>query len=253
MASQKPLDPQQNQLVGLIRVAHTNLQVAHRSRSSELARRLRENKLRIERDLEQTEAAIKINIDYEMAQHQSSLDETIIAAFNAGVPIRRIALDGFGNQYDGQANARLVKLRDEGRVGTKINYQRGSTPNLEEVVFPQPVVFEQLLSEATVVAEPAFKYLGPTEAADGTMVGAVTLTIDGRDPWLKTVQDRKAYGATHSLSVVLFINPYRDNLMAFDASLDPELRWDNAAAYWVATHAETARASFDAIIAALAE
>src|SRR5690606_35699317 len=123
--------------------AHKTLALAPKTRVAEIARRTAAEKERVDANLrngiqriEQEAAAaklrlqqetqrsvtesvesVRIDVDREVAVHESNLDEALIAAYNDGVPIRRIALEGFGNRYDGGVQQLLTKLRNDGRIG----------------------------------------------------------------------------------------------------------------------------------------
>lgn len=253
MANAIPLDAHQTELLNLVKVSHANLLLARQVRAAEAGRRRKVAKIEVERILESKLAQIDVDLENEMAAHASAEDEALIAAFEAGIPQRRIALDGFGNQYDGAVVQKLVKLREDGRIGNKIGYQRNNRApeDSAQVVFPEPFDIDTELAEAQQIPDIDFQYAGIYEAADGSEVDSVNVIIDKRDPWIRAAHQFKAFGATDSLVVTIFLNPYRDELVAVDETLDPDKKWNNVAAYWVAKHPTEARTAYNAAIASV--
>lgn len=246
MVTQKPLDAYQRELVNLVKAAHTTVDVARRTSSTELSRRIRENRIRIEREHDESETQIKIDMDAEMVLHQSNLDEALIAAYEANVPIRQIALDGFGNQYTGGAQQRISKLRDDGRIGSKTGYQRNTGDSEPASSYPKPVDVASILAEATTMQAPTFKLMEqelvviaatPTEEAI-TVSSYARLTMDERDPWFRSILGDAAPGATlGATTATLFWNPYNATEMRVLGSTEKiGKKWHDPVAYWVALH-----------------
>jgi hypothetical protein len=269
MSEQKTLDIHQQELVNIIKAAHSTLGVARKVRSSELARRIRSEKERIEREAEkaidESVARVKHELDSEVAAHESALDEALIAAYNALVPIRRIALDGFGNRYDGGAHQLIAKLRDDGRIGNRVGYQ-GNGVDIEEtrteVFFPEPVNVESILAEATTIYGASFTALAKplelipaTATDDAVTVQAVTLALDARDPWFRSIAKNARAGTVFAkaTSCTLYLHPASGELVAHESRETGATTWDHPVARWAKDHRAETLDGFCDVIEALAE
>lgn len=262
MSAQKSLDIHQQELVNIIKAAHSTLAVARKVRSAELARRIRAEKQRIEREAEQaldeSAARVKLELDGEVAAHESALDEALIAAYNASVPIRRIALEGFGNRYDGGVHQLYVKLRDDGRIGNRGNYQANGPVSIEdnrtEVFFPEPVNVDGILAEATTIYEPTFTRIAeplvlvdsPDDPRNTVYADAVTLTLDARDPWFRAIEKNARVGTKylHATSCTLYLHPATGELVAHESREKGSVTWDHPVARWAVEHPSEALAGF---------
>lgn len=248
MPQQKPLDIHQQELVNIVRAAHQTLKIARKTRSIELARRIAEEKLRSDRAFEQAQIRIKMELDDEVEAHAANLDEALIAAYNSEVPIRRIALDGFGNRYDGGVQQLLVKLRDDGRLGNRDGYQRNTSDESygAAVSFPKPVDVGSILTESTTITGPTFTPLPSpitlVEADDsgenGVYVPAVLLEMDSRDPWFASIRGNARPGTPYlrATSVTLYEHPATGELLTYESKETGEMTWDHPVARWVKSH-----------------
>lgn len=251
--SRKPtiLSPSQQELLRIVRAAHDNLIVARQVRLSEITRRLAEARIEFERELANAEARIRREIDHEIAAHESAEDEAVIAAYEAGIPVRRIALDGFGNRLDGAVHAKLRDLRHEGRVGNV------SKDGENVSTFPQPIDVSGLLLESNQIKEPTFRAL-PTplelvepsspDAADGVYVDAVLLTMDDRDAYFARIAKnmRKGTPFAKATAATLYLHPHSGALTVLESKEKGDILWDHPVARWVKDHPAEARAGFDA-------
>ena len=251
----KPLDLHQQELVNIVKAAHRTLAVARKTRTTELARRIAEAKLASERRLERELVLIKMDLDAEVVAHETNLDEALIAAYSEGVPIRRIAFDGFGNRYDGGVQQLLVKLRADGRLGNREGWQRNTDEDVEPtVIFPEPVDLSGILAESTTIAEPTFLRLpspitlveADAAGEDGVYAEAVLLTLDSRDPWFKRIEKNARPGTPflHATTVTLYLHPATGELQTFESRETGETFWDHPVARWVKDHPEEALAGF---------
>jgi len=247
-----PLDPHQQELVNIVSAAHQNLALARQTRSNELARRLAENRIRLQRELEESETRIRLNLDREVAFHESALDDALVAAYNSSVPIRRIALEGFGNRYDGGVQQLMGKLREEGRIGTRVGYQRNTTPAEEihaKAIFPKALDVQNILTESVlIVPAPAYTKLPDEfELVPGINVTAVLIEMDSRDPWFRNIAKNAREGTQYknATEATLYIHPSTGMLTAFESKETGETIWDHPVARWVKDHPEEARAGFD--------
>lgn len=258
MANHRPLDTHQQELVNVIKAAHQNLAVVRRMRSGELARRMTADRLRIEQDveraLEESATRVRMTLDAEVAAHESALDEALIAAYNAGVPTRRIGLDGFGNRYDGGAAQLIAKLRDDGRIGTRVGYQRKNGEYDTSVRFPEPIDTEAILSEATTIAEITFgrasdlTLVQPDKNGEnGIAVPAVIITMDSRDPWFASIKGNARPGTQWigATTAVLYLHPSTGELLAHESKELGTTLWDHPVARWVKENMALAREGFD--------
>jgi hypothetical protein len=260
--SPKPLDSQQQSLINIIKSAHTNLAVARKTKVSETDRRIAESRIRFERAQEQAEARIRVEMDAEVAAHGAALDDALIVAYNHGVPMRRIALDGFGSRYDGAVNALIRELRKDGRVGNRVGYQRNTTEELDTAAttaFPSVININGILAEATTVNHAAFykadellELVAPDQNGnDGISVEAVYFEMDARDSWFKEIEKDARVGTQHkhATSCTLYLHPATGELTALESRELGDTIWDHPVARWVKQHPAEARAGFDSALA----
>lgn len=253
-ASPTTLDQTQADIVAVIKATHETLILARQTRAAELSRRIAAAKLaakqEYERRIAQIETVEKLRIDAEIAEHAAAQDEALIAAWNANVPIRRMALDGFGNQYDGAVQQLLAALRDDGRIGSKRGYQRNNTPADEitpTIAFPEPIDVESVLEERTNISEPVFEEKenglmlveeSAPGANDGIQVNAVTITMDPRDPWFASIAKNARPGTPYAkaTTATLYLQPHSGELAVFESQETGDIYWDHPVARWVKEH-----------------
>lgn len=260
MPQSKPLEPHQQELVNIVKAAHQTLAIARKTRASELARRIAAEKIRLDREFEEGQIRIKARLDKELVTHETNLDEALIAAYNNGVPIRRIAFDGFGNRYDGGVQQLLVKLRADGRIGSREGFQRNTRDELDPTVaFPEPIDVHSILAENTRIDAPTFTLndeplvlVEPDEnGRDGVSVQAVTLKMDPRDPWFSQIAKSARAGTPYryDTTCTLYLHPATGALLTFESKETGDVTWDHPVARWVKVHPETALAGFNAALA----
>jgi len=264
----KSLDIHQQELVNIIKAAHSTLAVARKVRTSELARRLAAEKetieLAAEKALEESAIRVKLELDAEVAAHESALDEALICAYNENVPVRRIALDGFGNRYDGGVHALFAKLRNDGRLGNRDGYQTNRS-NLDiadshtEVAFPKPVDVDGILTEATTFHTPYFTALpDPIElvpasrSMDAITAQAVRMSLDSRDPWFRSIAKNARVGTTFADATycTLYLHPATGELMARESKESGATTWDHPVARWMVEHRVEALKGFHTALVA---
>lgn len=253
-----PLDKHQQGLVNIVRAAHDNLAVARKTRVTESRRRLEEARIQFQRALDTAHAQIEVELDAELAKHQSALDQAIIAAYEADVPVRRIALDGFGNRYDGAVHQLLRELRADGRVGNRDGYQRNVADEAghsrRETRFPEPVDVEGILAKSAEVIGPRFEALphglvlveADAAGENEVRVPAVVLSLDERDRWFRKIASN-ARSHTPFLKATyctLYEHPATGELMAHESKETGEVTWDHPVARWAKDHPEEARRGF---------
>jgi hypothetical protein len=270
IAMSNQMDHQQQELLNIIKAAHQNLAVARKVRESELRRRVSDEKRRIEseaqRDVEASAIRIREQLEYEVALHESALDESLIAAYNQGVPVRRIALDGFGNRYDGAVHAMLRSLRADNRVGNREGYQRNTEDRdlgVVTVEFPKPIDVEEILAEVTPMAGPRFvaasDMLVLVEAGpDGTgevSVPAVILTLDARDSWFARIAKNGRPGTPykHATHCTLYRHPFTRELLSHESKETGAMTWDHPVARWVIDNPTEAAEGFDSAVNVVSE
>ncbi len=258
----QPLDQHQQELVNIVKAAHQNLAIARRTRLSEAHRRIAENRKRLEIDLERQaeadEIRIKLELEGEVAVHESALDEALIAAYESGVPIRRIALEGFGNRYDGGVHQLLRELRVDGRIGNRVGYQRNTTHELDaptEVIFPQPIDVHAIIAESTTVAGPVFTAMAEPVVLvpandfgeDGINAVGVMLELDSRDPWFDRIAKnaRKGTPFLRATTCTLYKHPFSGELTVLESKETGDVTWDHPVARWVKEHPEEALNGFE--------
>jgi hypothetical protein len=251
----KPLTRHQQELVNVVKATHQNLIVARKVKTQEIDRRLTEARIQAERDWAKIEATIRLDVDAEIAAFEAAEDEAIIAAYENGVPVRRIALDGFGNRLDGAVHAKLRDLRKDGRVGNVEGYQRRDDEAERVVAFPQPVDVDSVLAERTTLNEPTFTLNpeplilvdpAPDGSDPGITVPAVTLELDERDPWFASIQGRARRGTPYAqaTTVTLYLHPATGELTTHESKETGDLIWDHPVARWVKDHQEDALAGY---------
>ena len=269
MSEQKSLDTHQLELVNIIKIAHSTLSIARKVRAAELDRRVNIAKLDAERALEQALAGIRIALDAEIAVHESALDESLIAAYNANVPIRRIALTGFGNRYDGAVHQLISKLRTDGRVGNRVGYQINGATSIEDsttrLFFPEPVDIDGILNDASTIAKPIFAALpdrliiveaDPSDPVSlNVTVQAVRLEMDARDPWFRSIAKNARPGTPHltATSCTLYRHPATGQIVTHESRESGAVAWDHPVARWVVDNYSEAAIGFDAATLATSE
>jgi len=251
----KPLSKSQQELINVVKAAHKTLMVARRTKTAEVERRLAEARIQAQREWDRIEAGIRLDVAAEIAQHEAAEDEAIIAAYNAGIPVRRIALDGFGNRLDGAVHAKLRDLRADGRVGNALDYQRRGDDAERAVEFPRPVEIDAVLAERTEIAAPAFTFMdeplvlveeSAPGAGDGVTVAACLLTMDDRDPYFKQIAPNARRGTPHvgATTATLYLHPATGELIVHESKETGDLLWDHPVARWVKDHPEEAARGF---------
>lgn len=271
-AAPKPLDVHQQELVNIVKLAHQTLANARETRRAELIRRIKVNDLEAQQTLDQRLDAItrsyekeklecrlmaekakdsgafriKMELDAELVTHESTLDDTLIAAYEAGIPIRQIALEGFGNRYPGAVQQLIGKLREEGLVGSRSGYH-GEEPDTQ-VSFPKALDVAGILNKATTVSPITFTKLEEPHILhpDYPAVQVVTIEIDSRDPWFKQIANEARQGTPfrHATSATLYIHPATGIPRTVESPEDGLNFWDHPVSRWVKNHPEEAKAGF---------
>lgn len=252
-----PLTEDQEKILATLKAANQSHQLARRTKTNEIARRISEAKIEMQRKLEETEELIRINIANEIAQHASNADEALIAAYNAGITVRVIARDGFGNRHDTNVHALLRKLREDSRVGNVVGFQERSDGTTDrQIVYPEPVNMDQIILEATQIADPEvilheepFELLPPSSpgANDGVTVQAATIKLDHRDNYLASIRGnaRKGSPYTAATTATIYIHPGSGQLVAHESREEGDLIWDHPIARFVKDHNDEVREEFD--------
>lgn len=253
-------DTHQQELIDILRTAHRTLAVARKTKGVELDRRIAEEKLRLEGMLQQAEARIKLELDAEVVAHEMNLDDALIAAYNANIPVRTIAGDGFGNRYDGGVQQLLVKLRADGRVGSRKGWSPSEEP-IGNAEFPSSTGVADMLLATEEVAAPTFSLRydpvvlveeSAEGAGDQVTAPAVVLELDPRDGWFGIIAKNARKGTPYlsATSCTLYEHPATGEITAFESKETGEETWDHPVARWAKVHPEQTRAGFDAAIAA---
>lgn len=260
----QPLDLHQQELINIVKSAHHNLAVARKVRLTELARRNAAEKLRIEQEvaaaLEASLIRTKQALDEEITAHEVALDDSLIAAYDSGIPVRRIALDGFGNRYEGGVHQLLIKLRADGRLGNRTGYQGRQEDDFVEVAFPKPINITEILNEATTLAAPTYTALPeplvlvhPDENGnDGISVPAVRLEMDARDPWFKQIAKNAREGTPfkNATYCTLYLHPATGELTAVESKEKGAVTWDHPVARRIKAFPDETLAGFNAALEA---
>lgn len=249
------LDIHQQELVNVVKAAHSTLAVARQTKSTEQARRIAELKLRLDREFEEESEKIRHDLDFALTQHEVNLDEALIAAYNNGIPIAVISAEGFGNRYAGTTQQLLNKLREDGRVGSSERGRRGET---RKVAFPEPVDVDSVLKESLTPTERTWEALDERleiapafEDRPAILVDSVRLTFDSRDPWFRSIPlpphpDNVKY--LHANTLVVFRNPGTGQIVSKDHREVSALFYEHPIARWVKDHQDEASAAFDAAL-----
>lgn len=262
----RPLTDHQQEMLNLVKAAHRTHAVARRVKASEIARRLSEARIKVQREWDEIEAGIRLDVADEIAVHDSNLDEALIAAYDAGVPVRRIALDGFGNRVDGAVHARLAALRADGRVGNAEDYNviNPATGEIDDTirttVLPEQIDVAAVLAEKYTISEPELTLLpdplvlleeSAPGAGDGISVQAVRITMDERDPYFNTIAGNARKGSPHknATTATLYLHPATGELTTHESKEAGELIWDHPVCRFVKDHPSEVREEFDRVIA----
>lgn len=286
MVQQKPLNVHQQELINIVKVVHQNLATARKTRVSEqnrrnialeasvkskldeelqdIARKAESDKLLLklaaEKLIDELRVKGKSDLDAEVVAHEIALDDALIAAYEDGVPIRRIAIDGFGNRYEGGVQQLLNKIREDGRLGARTGYQRNVEDSETVVAFPALIDVNALLQHATSIAAPVYTPLPERlvlveadKAGEGEIsVPAVRLDMDLRDPYFASIarnaREKTPYlRATHC---TLYTHPGTGELTVHESKESGLTTWDHPVARWVKEHKDEAEAGFSAAIKA---
>lgn len=259
MAQSKPLELHQQELINVVKAAHSNLIVARKVKAQEIERRLAEARIQAERDWDATEVRIREDVAAEIAAHEAAQDEAVITAYEAGIPVRAIALDGFGNRLDGAVHQILRTLRQDGRVGNVIGYQTRKGEPERVVEFPTAVDVQSVLEESLELQPPTFSprdelVLVEADALgnDAVTVPAITLQLDARDPWFKSIAHnaRPSTPYLHATTCTLYLHPGTGELTVHESKELGDVLWDHPVARWVKEHPTEARIGFDSAIRA---
>jgi len=247
------LTTEQQELIGIVRAAHDNVILARQTRSAEIKRRVDAEKLRVKQHLERYEERVRNDLDHELTQHMAAQDEALIAAYNAGIPIRQISLNGFGNQHDAAVHQFLSDLREDGRIGVRTDYQSPDPDKGAVIGFPQPVDVDSLLTETMAIQPPRFTLneqpLGQPGAEDAP---AVTLTMDERDPYFARIAKNMRPGTKNATArtATLYLHPATGNLMVLESREPGDVLWDHPVARWVKDHDDLALVGYQAALLA---
>ena len=157
----RPRTEHEQKLINIVKAAHQNLAVARKTKAQEYQRRIALLHAELEADMlrktEEGMARLKLELDSEVVAHEASLDDALIAAYEAGIPVLQIARDGFGNRYPGGVQQLLVKLRNDGLIGSSTGYQRNTSDDVTPVVaFPEAIDVTATINEALTINDPAY-------------------------------------------------------------------------------------------------
>lgn len=235
-------------------MASSKLRIQHEA-STELEKAIHDfesEKMRIALEAEGTYARlsvrVKLDLDAEVVAHEAALDDALIAAYNNGVPIRRVALDGFGNRYEGGVQQLLVKLRNDGRLGNRSGHQRNTGESETIVSFPKPIDVAGILSESTSINQPTYTHLPVPlvlvepdpkgDGTDGVIVPAVRLDMDLRDPWFARIQKdaRPDTPFLRATFCTLYEHPATGEIVAYESKELGATLWDHPVARYVKNH-----------------
>ena len=281
---QVPLDIHQQELINIIRSSHQALAVARKLKVSETARRTdahqRNVNLKMQDDLAAIRAAyemqvhmirqaqqktleegverVRQDLEAEIVMHETNLDNALIAGYNSSIPIRRIALDGFRNRYDGGVQQLLTKLRNDGRIGNREDYQRNSSIYSSETIFPEAVDVDSILLESLTIGAPTFTLLPvelvliePDESGEnGMSVPAVRLDMDMRDPWFREFDANARPGTKYAKATfcTLYEHPATGAIMAHESREEGQTYWDHPVARWAVVNHEQTKTGFFAAV-----
>jgi len=258
----QPLDSHQQELVAVTKAAHQTLALARQTRAGEYQRRIQLAKIAADRAFEEAKVRIDSDLDYEVAKHAANLDEALIACYEADIPVIRIATDAFGNRYPGGVQELLVKLRADGRIGSRTAYQRNTADELDtgaETIFPSPVDVAGILTTATTIGDPTFTLLPvPLELVPGEPefnVPQVRLDMDPRDPYFKQIAKNAREGTPYRFATyaTLYRHPSTGEILVHESKETGNETWDHPVARWVKDHPEIVGFSFTAALDAASE
>lgn len=251
MPSATPLTLHQQELINVVKAAHDTLMVARRTKQAEINRRIQEAKIKAARDWDETEQRIRMELDREIVAHEEVEDMALIAAFNDGIPINRIAIDGFGNRLPGAVHAKLRSLRSNDMIGSPKDYQLRDPDEERIVEFPKPVDVSGILADSMEISEPTFTLLPMRlELVPGEPewdVLQVRLDIDPRYPYLKEIAKNARPGTPYRYATycTLYKHPGTGDLMVMESNETGDFYWDHPVARWVKDHPEQAQIGFN--------
>lgn len=257
----KQLTEHQEKLLSTVKAAHANLEVARRTKDRETARRIAEAKIQAQREWDRVEELIRIDVAASVNLHATALDEALIAAYNAGVPVRNIARDGFGNRHDSNVHVMLRKLREDARVGNVVGYQgREDESDERSIVFPDPINVEAILLEANEIQDPEITLLdepftlveeSAPGAGDNVEVRAAVIKLDARDPYFSMIRGNHRKGSPYmnATKATIYVHPGSGKLVAHESAEEGDMIWDHPVARFVKDHNDQVREEFDRLVA----
>ena len=284
---QIPLDMNQQELINIVKSAHQTLAIARKLKVTESARRveayqngvnakaqeelaaaqavydLKVSMVRLsqKRSLEEGVEGVRQELSLEIVKHETNLDNALIAAYNGNIPIRRIALDGFGNRYDGGVQQLLSKLRVDGRIGNREDYQRNTEESRAETSFPRVIDFENILGEALTIGAPTYTLIPVdlvlvepnADGEDGISVPAVRLDMDPRDPWFRQVEANARPGTpfVRATYCTLYEHPSTGMIVAHESREEGQTLWDHPVARWAKMHSGRVEEGFQSAVSTI--
>jgi hypothetical protein len=251
----RPLDEHQQKLVAIVKAAHQNLAIARKTKAQEYQRRTSlmraELEMELLRKIDEGNERIRLELDAEVTAHEGSLDDSLIAAYNAGIPVLRIAREGFGNRYPGGVQQLLVKLRNDGLIGSTVGQQRNTNDGITPTIaFPKAIDVEATINEANTISAPVFTLLPDRlELVPGDptfSVAAVQVNMDPRDPWFKHIEANARPGTPYKRATdcTIYLHPATGDLTVYESKEEGETLWDHPVARWVYTHLEEVMSSY---------
>lgn len=254
--------PEQQAILAAARKARIDYEVAKRSRAQAIE--LKVNELR---------AQVIVQVDDAINAHARALDDAMLAAVDAGVPIRRIAFDAFGARHDASVRRMIHEaLADRRRHQHEIGEVSGNDaeepvalsdlPPMEveiergEIAITEVDLPSHILGNDAPVGAPRFTLVEVEHVLyeDGTervTVPTVRVELDPLDPWIPQVREFARKGSEHRNTTVctIYRNPGTGKMIALESSEPGSTFYDHLAARWVKDHQDEASAGYDAALA----
>lgn len=241
-ASRNPLSPAQQVALANVREARIAYELAKRNRRAEIDRRMAD-----------VEARITLEVNDQVAALDVQLDDAMIAAVDAGVSIRRIAIDAMGATHDGSVRRMIHEALADRRNEELDSVTGGVSGNS---LIPEVALDIERARQQQPVGAPRFtlhtaEHVLYEDQDQRIVAPTVTLELDPFDPWIATMSENGRKGSeTLSATVcTIYRNPGDGKIVALESRESGTTFYDHLAARWVKDHQAEAAAGYDAVLA----
>lgn len=248
----RQLTPNQQELLTGVREARMTLVEARKSKPAEIDRRaallavqIAEAEARLaeeKRNIAAAKARLAAEVEDDINLLEIAFDDALLAAVEAGVPIRRIAIDALGTPHDASVRRMIFEAQADGREnvvsGNSLIPKPPESPRASlPVGGPR---FTLVDADYTLYDDGAERYSAPT----------VLVELDPLDPWIGTMLDKGIKGSPDLTNTVctMYRNPGTGQMRTLEDDPGSEF-YTHLAARWVKEHQAEAASGYDAVLA----